>query len=72
MGQKSNCLLLSYGVHRAFTDAGNVVDCRYCVHNQNGHCVEHDEEVTPGSRCFANFVREVGSDDEAEALPRVR
>lgn len=63
MKRHSNAILVGYGVHAMFTAAGNLVECRFCRHNDGGHCLEHDEEVEPGSRCFANFEREVGTDD---------
>lgn len=62
---KSNAILVSYGVHAIFTRAGNEVACRFCRHYdvQKNYCIEHEETVTPNSRCFANFEREVGTDD---------
>ncbi len=62
---KTNAILVNYGTHRFFTDAGNVVECRYCRHfvTAKNLCLEHNEPARPTGRCFANFEREVGSDD---------
>lgn len=63
-------LLVPYGRIGIYVSAGNVVECRYCIHlgakfedgSGRARCDEHKRITTLESRC-TSFWREVGTDD---------
>lgn len=63
-------LLVPYGRIGIYVSAGNVVECRYCMHlgaqlddgSGRANCVEHNKLTPLTARC-TSFWREVGTDD---------
>lgn len=61
MRSHTSAILVNYGTHRIFTDAGNRVECRFCQHFEADRCLHHDEPATPNGRCFANAALSEGA-----------